>query len=284
MKKITLLAALFGAFAMNAQIFSEDFNLEIVDDTNFAQFTGSDVDGDTEFWEVFDADGTGNAWAFSGLGADSDSWESGNPNSPMQVDNYLITTDPIDLTGSTGTEITFLMGTYQTNGTFLDDQYSVHMSTSNDPGVISGETAITTRLVGDDVVAAAGDGSDSVASITLDASAYDGMTVYLIFRHWNTFDQNSVLIDDVVVDGTLGIGDESFNGFIYFVDANNQLKLSANTNMESLQLFNVLGQQVVSQRLSNTNEVVNISALNTGVYIATVTIEGQNKTFKIVKK
>jgi hypothetical protein len=36
--------------------------------------------------------------------------------------------------------------------------------------------------------------------------------------------------------------------------------------------------------LENTNEIVNISALNTGLYIATVSIDGNTKSFKIVKK
>lgn len=284
MKKITFLAALLVAFSMNAQIFSDNFDLEIVDATTYTNWTTSDLDGDTETWEVFDADATGNAWIFSGLGADSDSWESGNANSPMNPDNWLVTTAAIDLTTATGVELVYQVGTYQTNGTFLDDQYAVWMSTSSDPATIMGETPLRQQTVGDEVTAAAGDGSDSATEITIDASAFAGQMVYLAFRHWNTFDNNSVLIDNVRVSDPLSVGDESFNGFIHALDANGNLKLVANTPMESVQLFNVLGQQVVNQRLTTSNEVVNIAALNTGVYIATVTIEGQSKTFKIIKK
>lgn len=282
MKKITFLAALLiVSTAIKAQVFSDDFNTEVVDATTFANWNSIDEDGDGNFWEVFDADAQGYAWLMSGLGVDSDSWEGGTPFTP---DNYLITSQPIDLTGVIGTTVSFIVGTYQTNGTFLDDKYSVYLTASNDPAVIAGETPILTRFVGDDVTASAGDGSDSAAEISIDASAFDGQVVYLSFRHYDTSDQNSVLIDDVVVDGTLGTADISFQGFRYFVDANSQLQLKSNSNMEKIAMYNVLGQQILSQKLNSSTETINLSGFTSGVYIATVTIEGQTKSFKIVKR
>lgn len=265
---------------MNAQIFSDDFNTEIVDATTFANWTSVDVDGDGNFWEVFDADGTGYLWTMTGLGVDSDSWEG----SALSPDNYLITTNPIDLSLVTGTTIDFIVGTYQTNGTFLGDKYSVYLTTSNDPAIIATETPLLTRLISDDVTAAAGDGSDSAAPISIDASAYDGQVVYLTFRHYDTVDENSVLIDDVVVDGSLAVADETFNGFIYYVNQNSQLDLQANTPMSSVSIFNILGQMVITQKLSSTSEVISLSNLDSGLYIANVMIDGQMKSFKIVRR
>ena len=40
---------------------------------------------------------------------------------------------------------------------------------------------------------------------------------------------------------------------------------------------------MVSQKLNSNNETVNISGLQSGVYIVTVSIEGASKTFRIVK-
>lgn len=280
MKKITFLMALFAVISMNAQIFSDDFNTEIVDATTFANWTSVDVDGDGNFWEVFDADGTGYLWTMTGLGVDSDSWEG----SALSPDNYLITTNPIDLSLVTGTTIDFIVGTYQTNGTFLGDKYSVYLTTSNDPAIIATETPLLTRLISDDVTAAAGDGSDSAAPISIDASAYDGQVVYLTFRHYDTVDENSVLIDDVVVDGSLAVADETFNGFIYYVNQNSQLDLQANTPMSSVSIFNILGQMVITQKLSSTSEVISLSNLDSGLYIANVMIDGQMKSFKIVRR
>lgn len=70
----------------------------------------------------------------------------------------------------------------------------------------------------------------------------------------------------------------------YFVDAQNNLILSANQPFDQVKLHNLLGQQVLSQELSNQDESVDLNALSSGVYIAQVQIDGVNKTFKIVKK
>ena len=90
-------------------------------------------------------------------------------------------------------------------------------------------------------------------------------------------------MDFKVTSDVLGVNEETFNGFEYFVD-NSNLNISADRAFENVNLYNVLGQEVISKKLSNTSEVVNIASLNSGVYIATVTIEGAKKSFKIVKK
>ena len=281
MKKITLLAAFFAAFSMNAQIFFDDFNNETLDSTEFALWDNFDQDGDGNFWEVFDTTSIGTAGSImTGFGADSDSWEG----TAFTPDNYLITKDPIDLSGATGSTLTFKVGTYQISGLFIADKYSVYLSETNNPLLILISDPVITRLVSDDVTADNPDGSASAAEVTVDISAFDGEVVYLTFRHYDTNDENSVLIDDVVVDGSLAVTDQTFNNFQYYVNANDELNLSANSEIESLEVYNVLGQQVVSKKLANTNEVVNISSLNTGLYIATVSIDGNTKSFKIVKK
>lgn len=91
-----------------------------------------------------------------------------------------------------------------------------------------------------------------------------------------------ISIDDVLVSGVLAVGTNEFKGFQYSV-ANNTLNLSSSIKMNSIALYNMLGQQVVSQKLNNTNESVNISELQSGVYIATISIDGASKSFKIVK-
>ncbi len=282
MKKITMLAALFAVFSMNAQIFFDDFNAEPTDAIVYTNWDSIDQDGDGNFWEVADmltyATGNAPAHPMQSQAADSDSWEG----TAFTPDNYLITKDPIDLTNVTGTTINYVVGSYQTNGSFIADKYSVYLTTSNDPTVIETETPITTRTVGDDAPCDQADGSASAASISLDASAFDGMVVYLTFRHYDTVDENSVIIDDVEVDGVLSVGDESFNNFNYFI-ANNVLNLTASTSMDSVIIHNVIGQQVMDRQLSSTSEAIDISALKSGIYLATVSIEGARKTIKFVR-
>lgn len=81
----------------------------------------------------------------------------------------------------------------------------------------------------------------------------------------------------------LGVEDNAFGNFEFFVD-NEQLNMRSALPMENVQIYNILGQGVVNQRLSGTSESVNISAMSTGVYITRVTIDGQTKSFKIVKR
>jgi hypothetical protein len=88
----------------------------------------------------------------------------------------------------------------------------------------------------------------------------------------------------VTVGQTLGVNDNAFTSFEYFVDSSNNLNLKAASSMDNVILHNTLGQQVLSQKLSNSNELVNLNALKSGVYLATVSIEGKAKSFKIVKK
>tara|TARA_R100000306_G_scaffold665_1_gene1512 strand:+ start:57130 stop:57945 length:816 start_codon:yes stop_codon:yes gene_type:complete len=84
-------------------------------------------------------------------------------------------------------------------------------------------------------------------------------------------------------EGSLGLGDQAFNNFNYFTDANT-LTLSAATAMENVTIHNIAGQKVVASALNTNSERVDISSLSSGVYIATVTIEGSRKTIKFIKK
>ena len=95
------------------------------------------------------------------------------------------------------------------------------------------------------------------------------------------------LTPDTVIEagdeGVLSLQDEYFNDFNYYIATNSQLVLNASTSLENIQLHNLLGQEVFSKSLSNTNETINIESLDTGIYIAKVSIQGKSKSFKIVK-
>jgi hypothetical protein len=213
--------------------------------------------------------------------ADSDSWQGSafNPN------NLLTTKNPINLTNSTASTLTYLVGSYQTNGSFIADKYSIYLTPTDNPTDIVNSTPVVTKLVSDDCACNVADGSASAAQVTVDISAFDGQNVYLTFRHYDSFDENSVLIDDVVVDGTLGVIDNAIAGFnYYYTPATQNLTLTANNAFTEIAMFNILGQQVISQKLYSTNETVNLASLKTGVYIANVTANGQTATFKIVKR
>jgi len=290
MKKITLLAVFFAAFTLNAQItiWEEDFESEIVgdnvgEDTDIpASFLSYDVDGDGYNWgltnpinfsQPFGDIYFGNNFIISAsyitLGVGGNGGQGA-----LSPDNILVTPLVSIPAGATDVNLSYFVGS-GTDPDYFSEEYSVTVTTSSaQVDILAAMPVLNTIL--------AFQGGETVV-VNLDA--FIGQDVYIAFRHFNTTDQWLIGLDDIkVTAGSLGVVDQSFNNFLFYVDANQQLNLSANTAMESVILYNVLGQQVISQKLNNTSEIVNISSLKTGIYIATVKIDGASKSFKIVKR
>lgn len=269
MKKITLLAALFAVFTMNAQLFSDDF-----EDQDISDWTLLDEDGDGFIFKAYDPSTSQNG---DRNFMSSESWDP--IQGPLTPDNYAISPE-IDVTGNGTLSLDYLVGGQ--DPLWFDEIYTVYVSTGNtiadfmntDPAV----TVSFSENIGNDPAAAG-----ELVPRNLDLSSLDGASsLYIAFRHHDVTDQFIINFDDVMLTGVLAVGDNVLEGFKYFV-SNNELNLSANTSMDQVALYNMLGQQVVSQKLSSNNETVNLSGLQSGIYIATVSIEGASKSFKIVK-
>lgn len=281
MKKITFLAVLLTAFAVNAQIFEDNFEAETLDATTFANWDSVDLDGDGQFWEVADISGEVIAASpLDGFVADSDSWEG----TPFMPDNLLVSLNPVDLTNVTDGILTFVMGTYQNAGTFIGDRLQVIISPSNDPAAILTETAVFDETIAD-VTPADNGGENSGVEIEIDLAAFSGQSVFVVFRHFDSFDENSVLLDEVVVNSaSLSVADVQNVTFShYYLAGSNELKLTANRVMDNVEVFSILGQEVMNRTLGSTDETISTSSLSTGVYLVRVNIEGASQTFKIVK-
>src|SRR5690606_24083476 len=119
-----------------------------------------------------------------------------------------------------------------------------------------------------------------------DITSFAGQVVYVAFRHHITSDQFTIEIDNVsVVAENLGTENNQIAGFDYFYSSqNNVLTLIADEPFSNIELYNILGQRVMAQELSNTEENLSLSSLNTGIYLANVNVNGKVSTFKIVKK
>lgn len=293
MKKITLLAALFAGFAMNAQItiFEDDFEayddfiIENVGDWTLADldllptygFTGITFDnsGYTGAFIVFNSTATSppldptadSDWtAYSGVKAMTSF--AAVPDGTTNANNDWLISPQITL-GASGNILSFWAKA--ADATYSQEDFRVLVSTvDTDPNSFS-------ELEGGLIPQAI-----EWEEFTFDLDAYAGQDVYIAINHVAS-DQFGFQVDDFkVAADVLGVNDVAFQGFNYFI-ANNQLNLSANTSMEKVALYNMLGQQVVSQKLSNTNETIELSGLQSGIYIATVSIDGASKSFKIVK-
>ena len=267
MKKITLLVAIFAVFTMNAQIFFDDFE-----------------DFDISDWTLLDEDGDGfNFYAYDGgtgiLTMSSQSWDSGT--GPLTPNNYTIS-QAIDVTGVTGLYLDYQVGGQDPD--YSQEVYTVYVSTGNTIADFE-NPAITVSFnedLGDDPAAAG-----ALVDRNLDISALDGATtVYIAFRHHDVTDQFVINFNNVSLDGILAISDNAFENFNYSIGSNNVLQLSSNSSevIESISIYNIIGQKIISNNFYNTNISVDLSSYNTGVYIVKTSINGQLKTFKIIKK
>ncbi len=84
---------------------------------------------------------------------------------------------------------------------------------------------------------------------------------------------------------TLGINDNTIEGFSYYPNpAESTINLSSQGTIESVVLYNMLGQQIFDQNINATTSELNVSDLATGNYFMKVSVNGQIGTFKILKK
>ncbi|WP_166426940.1 T9SS type A sorting domain-containing protein [Flavobacterium psychrotolerans] len=94
-------------------------------------------------------------------------------------------------------------------------------------------------------------------------------------------------IDNVTFTGTsLGVKQNSISGLSVYPNpvTNGNLFITSNSNeVKSVAIFDVLGKQVVKTTTAS-NQAINVSNLNNGVYILKITEEGKTATRKLVIK
>ena len=110
----------------------------------------------------------------------------------------------------------------------------------------------------------------NVVTLTLAVRAYTGGTV--------SFDQFSV------ENMSLGIKDNAIAGLKVYPNpvTKGNLYVSSNSNeVKTVAVYDVLGKQVV-KTITTSNEAINVSNLNAGVYIVKITEAGKTATRKLV--
>jgi hypothetical protein len=84
---------------------------------------------------------------------------------------------------------------------------------------------------------------------------------------------------------TFGTNDNEIAGFEYYPNpADNLLNLSARTNIDSVIIYNILGQKVIDQNVNSMSTALDVSTLSSGTYIMRVTAEGQVASYKVIKR
>ncbi len=77
---------------------------------------------------------------------------------------------------------------------------------------------------------------------------------------------------------------EIFNFQFYPNPIVNEINLSANKNIDNIQITSVLGKIVIDINFVQPNPRIDLSNLNSGIYLMTVSIANKKNTFKIIKQ
>ncbi|WP_313807534.1 GEVED domain-containing protein [Flavobacterium sp.] len=89
----------------------------------------------------------------------------------------------------------------------------------------------------------------------------------------------------LTVDATLSSSDFDVASFrAYPNPVKDVLNLSYSTEISSIEVFNMLGQKVITKELNLSQGQVDMSNLTSGNYMVKVTADGQTKTIKVVKQ
>jgi hypothetical protein len=269
-------------FILTETVASCESSLPIADTCEPASFyvcwTNIDDDGDTFDWFVVDYD------------LDDDDNPDGNPcfgsaswdgtAGALTPDNWLIS-NAVDLTGfSTSDTVELTWKARGIDATYADENYTVYVATGNTIPDFTSSSVSFNEIIGQN------GGAGVFADRTLDIASLAGNMVYIAFRHHGVSDQFVLNIDDVGVDFTLGVNDFEKNQLSHFYNKTTDiLKLESSVLvLDSINIYNLLGQNVISETLSNFNEDINLTSLSDGVYIAKIKIGDGEKTLRILKQ
>ena len=98
---------------------------------------------------------------------------------------------------------------------------------------------------------------------------------------------NVVWYDNVYIHKGTTLGTAKFeksNLKVYPNPATSNLTIEANSTIERVSIYNVLGQEVLSKSPKASNTILDISNLQKGTYIVRTTSEGTTETSKVLKK
>lgn len=242
-------------------------------------------------WNLIDADGDGFNWEVIDYDIDDDGSLDGNPtlasysydndsNTPLTPDNWIIT-EAIDLTNATAGSPTLTWKARGLDIDFADENYTVYAATGNEIADFLASSVTFNEIIGQN-----GGAGVTFVNRSLDISAFAGQMVYIAFRHHNVSDEFVLNIDDLAVTATLGLDEFNNNVFKHYYNKDTDVLTldSSNLPLDNIEMFNVLGQEVLRKGLSDTIESISLAEMQDGVYIAKVTIEGQVQTVKLLKQ
>lgn len=124
-------------------------------------------------------------------------------------------------------------------------------------------------------------------AITVDLAPYLGEATTQIRFRYIANDADTLSIDDVVVNGTLGNEEVTATSFGIFPNpANNVITLNniSNNTVENISISDINGRTIRSIEVNNTSDVeINISDLNSGIYFMNINSAEGKAVKKFIK-
>ena len=89
-------------------------------------------------------------------------------------------------------------------------------------------------------------------------------------------------MDSFLVEGTLGINDFETTDIQYFYNPiSKELNVSSLQLLEGINIYNLLGQNIISEDINASSATFNLSSLDTSIYLITVRGTSGSKSFKL---
>jgi|GEM_PF-1019178 len=209
----------------------------------------------------------------------------------FKIDIAGMTAENIGVTGNPGSISLMINGNGQgfTHDLVDDSLYAIDLST----GVASFIGALPfdanygqggTWVKGDD---------DAVYLSAFNATSFNA-------EWWriDTFDASGTLIGPFLRSGAmmqlgwssadnsdLGVSDQTVSGFNFYPNpVRDMISLRSDKNIQSVVFYNIIGKKIESAKTDSNSMDINLSRLQPGLYIMSVTIDGKVTNHKILKK
>ncbi len=216
--------------------------------------------------------GSGNLWAIAnnpGYGFTTNALRyTYNTSSAANVWFY---TQGINLVGGTTYAITF---DYGSTGTTFPEKLKVAYGTSASAAAMTNPLADYPNVVNSTPL------NSSVQFTPATSGIY-----YFGFNAYSTADQFYLLVDNINVDVFLNSNTFDNSSFVAYPNpVKDVLNLSYSSEISSVKVINLLGQEVISRKVGNSSTQIDMTSLTAGAYIVNVTVGDVTKTIKVIKQ
>jgi hypothetical protein len=196
------------------------------------------------------------------------------------IDEYLIS-PKFNLSGGTyylNYEIALTVFDETTSATLGDDDYLALLVTQD-------EGSTWQEISRWDANTAISNTGQSAAEITLSGYGADVQFSFYAFSDTSNED-NDLFIDNFqITTGTLGTETNTLEDFtLYPTIVKEEVNFRSQNKVESITVFNLLGQKVFSEAPNTNNSSINVSNLRPGIYLVKVKSGNSIGSYKIIKE